>query len=75
MNGSQKQPNAAAGEISADGMYTLAEIRARLGLGTYALRKARRHGLPVRKIGRRSYILGKDILAFAANGGEGVPHE
>ncbi len=66
MRGSQKQPNTVAGEISADGMYTLAEIRARLGLGTYALREARRHGLPVRKIGRRSYVLGKDVLAFAA---------
>jgi hypothetical protein len=38
-----KKPEA-AGEISADGMYTLAEIRARLGLGTYALREARRRG-------------------------------
>ncbi len=66
MSGSQKQPGAVSGEISADGMYTLAEIRARLGLGRYALREARRHGLPVRKIGRRSYVLGKDILAFAA---------
>ncbi len=62
-----------AGEIHADGMYTLAEIRARLGLGTYALREARRHGLLVRKIGRRSYVLGKDILAFAAGDRQGVP--
>jgi hypothetical protein len=57
---------AVAGEISADGMYTLAEIQTRLGLGTHALREARRHGLPVRRIGRRSYVLGKDFLAFAA---------
>ncbi len=54
------------GEITADGMYTIAEIRNRLGLGTYALRKARQNGLPIRKIGRRNYILGKDILEFAA---------
>ena len=62
------------GEIRADGMYTLAEIRARLGLGPYALREARRRGLPVRKIGRRSYVLGKDILAFAAGDRQGVRH-
>lgn len=74
MSGSQRQPGAAAGEISADGMYTLAEIRARLGLGGYALREARRHGLPVRKIGRRSYVLGKDILAFAAGERRAVAH-
>jgi len=63
-----------SGEIHADGMYTLAEIRARLGLGTYALREARRHGLPVRKIGRRSYVLGKDILNYAAGDRQAVPH-
>ena len=73
MSGSQKQPDV-AGEISSDGMYTLAEIRARLGLGTYALREARRHGLPVRKIGRRSYVLGKDILDFAAGDRQAVPN-
>jgi len=54
------------GEISADGMYTLAEIRRRLGLGIYAMREARRQGLPVRKIGRRSYVLGRDVLDYAA---------
>ena len=75
MSGSQKQPSTVAGEISADGMYTLAEIRARLGLGTCALREARRHGLPVRKIGRRSYVLGRDILDFAAGDRQGVAHE
>ncbi|MCE5268287.1 MAG: helix-turn-helix domain-containing protein [Planctomycetaceae bacterium] len=72
MSRSQREPDTIAGEIHADGMYTLAEIRARLGLGTYALREARRHGLPVRKIGRRSYVLGKDILAFAAGDRQGV---
>ena len=73
MSGSQK-PNTVAGEISADGMYTLTEIRARLGLGIYALREARRQGPPVRKIGRRCYVLGRDILAFAAGDRQGVDH-
>ncbi len=72
MSGSQRQPNAAAGEISADGMYTLSEIRVRLGLGTYALREARRRGLPVRKIGRRCYVLGKDLLDYAVGDRQGV---
>lgn len=71
----QKRKPDCAGEISANGMYTLAEIRARLGLGSYALREARRRGLPVRKIGRRSYVLGKDILAFAAGDRQAVAHE
>ena len=70
----QRKARRRSGEIPADSMYTLSEIRARLGLGTYALREARRHGLPVRKIGRRSYVLGKDILAFAAGDRQGVRH-
>lgn len=73
MSGCKGKPDV-AGEISADSMYTLSEIRARLGLGTYALREARRRGLPVRKIGRRSYVLGKDILNFAVGDRKAVDH-
>ena len=52
------------GEISADSIYTLDEIELRLGLGQAAMRTARRAGLKVRKIGRRRYVLGKDLLAY-----------
>lgn len=52
------------GRISADELYTLEEIKARLGLGLAALRTARRRGLPVRKIGRRGYVLGRDLIAY-----------
>ncbi|MFA7462984.1 MAG: hypothetical protein WCY59_07570 [Anaerovoracaceae bacterium] len=72
MKAAQKKPALAPGEIRGDGMYTLQEIRERLGLGTYALREARRRGLPVRRIGRRAYVLGKDLLAFAADERQGV---
>jgi hypothetical protein len=57
------------GEITSDAMYTLLELEARTGLGTAALRTARRNGLVVRKIGRRSYVLGKDVLAYVERAG------
>jgi len=51
-----------AGEIQADCLYTLDEIKSRLGLGTAALRTARRQGLIVKRIGRRGYVRGCDLL-------------
>ena len=52
------------GVISADSLYTLGEVRERLKLGEAAMRQARRAGLKVRTIGRRRYVLGKDLLDF-----------
>ncbi len=42
----------------------LPELAKRLGLGPSALRAARRQGLKVRRIGRRKFILGRDLVAF-----------
>jgi hypothetical protein len=53
-----------AGLITADALYTLGEIQQRLKLGQHAMRQARRAGLPVRRIGRRAYVLGRDVIAF-----------
>lgn len=63
-------PDAASGVISADSLYTLAEIQERLRLGQHALRMARRAGLKVRRIGRRGYVLGKDVMAFIEASGK-----
>ena len=52
------------GEVRADSLYTLDEVRKRLNLGQAALRSARRAGLPVKKIGRCRFIRGADLLAF-----------
>ena len=62
------------GAIADNELYTLAEIRERLGLGTYALRQARRQGLRVYRIGRRAYVLGFDVLEFVKRK-EGVGNE
>lgn len=50
-------------EIRSDAAYDLATVK-KLGLGTAALRTARRKGLTVRRIGRRSFVLGRDLLAY-----------
>lgn len=45
-------------------LLTLDELRDRFGLGTAAMRTARRQGLKVRQVGRRRFVLGKDLLDF-----------
>lgn len=54
----------APGLVAGDTLYTLAEIQDRLKLGQHAMRQARRAGLRVRRIGRRGYVLGRDVLEF-----------
>ena len=58
------------GVIVADAVYTLGEAQRRLRLGQHAMRQARRAGLKVRRIGRRGYVLGGDILAFVESAGK-----
>ena len=45
-------------------LYTLDELNDRLGLGKKALRTARREGLIVKRIGRRGYVLGRDVIEW-----------
>ena len=52
------------GHISRDEVYTLDEIKKRLGLSSYALRQARRNGLNVRYVGRRGFIAGQDAMTY-----------
>jgi hypothetical protein len=53
------------GYVAANEMYTLGEIKQRLGLGAHALRTARRRGLRILHIGRSDFVLGKDLIQFA----------
>ena len=53
------------GHVGQHELYSLAEIKRRLGLGAHALWTARRHGLRVLRIGRNDFILGKDLIAYA----------
>jgi hypothetical protein len=53
----------ACGTIHADACYSLIDLRTKLGIGQWALRKMRRNGLIVRRYGRRSFVLGRDLIA------------
>ena len=55
------------GVFKADEAYSLGEAQRRLGFGIHAMRSARRAGLQTRKVGRRKYLLGADILAYLAS--------
>lgn len=57
-------PADSSGAISSYEIYTLDEIDRRLGLGKTALRTARRRGLQVRRIGRKAFVLGRDLIDY-----------
>ena len=60
MADTQREP----GVIRGDCAYDLQQVKTRLGLGTAAIRTARRKGLTVRRIGRKSFVMGADILTY-----------
>ena len=57
------------GQIGASDLYTIAEVKRRLGLSSWAMWKARRSGLKVYKISRHRFVLGKDYIAFVESTG------
>ena len=59
-----KEATKIPGQIGASDLYTIAEIKRRLGLNSWTMWRARRRGLKVYKISRRRYVLGKDFIAF-----------
>ena len=64
--------NLKTGEICFGSLYTLDAINERLGIGKAALRKARREGLIVRRIGRKSFVLGEDLIAWVKRSARSV---
>jgi hypothetical protein len=55
-------------EIRSDAVYDLPALK-ELGWGTAALRTARRRGLLVRRTGRKSWVFGRDLLAYIEQNG------
>ena len=63
------------GTITKDAMYSLLEVKSRLGISDSGLREARRKGLPVHRLGKRGFVSGAELIAFVtegAKGGEGA---
>jgi hypothetical protein len=50
--------------IDKDAVYPLKAFQQLTGLGDAAMRRARRQGLAVFKVGRQSFIRGADFYAF-----------
>ena len=67
------------GKTAAQGYMSVSEadiiplpmLASHLGLGPSALRTARRQGLKVRRIGRKKFVLGRDLVAFLESRGCG----
>lgn len=57
------------GSIGANDLYTLHEVRRRLGLSAWSIWRARRNGLKVHRIARRRYVLGRDFIAYVEAAG------
>lgn len=45
-------------------VYSIRSLREQLGLGAAAVRSMRRKGLPVRRVGRASYVYGSDLISY-----------
>ncbi len=52
------------GVVREDEVYTLGEIKSRLKLGNWAIRRAQRLGLKTCKIGLRKYVVGRDVIEY-----------
>ena len=64
MSGKIDKNDAVPGLIEPNVLYTLGELKRRTKLGDWAVRKARRAGLKIRKIGNQRFVFGRDFHAF-----------
>jgi hypothetical protein len=53
-----------AGVVYRDAIYRVSAIRQAMGWGRVSWRAARRRGLRVLRLGRNSYVLGVDVMAY-----------
>lgn len=72
----QKQPTfsptlGVPGAIIPDAIYRLDEVKARMGWRDAAFRAAVRAGLKIYRSGKRTYVLGTDLVAFVTKGEPG----
>lgn len=54
------------GVLAADAVYTLYEVKTRLGMSDSGLREARRKGLKIHRLGKRGLVIGKELIDFIA---------
>lgn len=61
-------PQNAPGAIVPEAIYRLDELKARMGWRDAAFRAAVRAGLKIYRSGKRTYVLGTDLIAFVTKG-------
>lgn len=59
------------GAIIPDAIYRLDELKARMGWRDAAFRAAVRAGLKIYRSGKRTYVVGTDLVAFVTKGEAG----
>lgn len=59
------------GVIRSNCAYTLEACGRLFGIGRPAIRAARQQGLKVKRIGKRRFILGKDLIEFIESAKDG----
>lgn len=59
-------PSIVDGIIEADKAYSIKVFQRITGMGTAAMREARKKGLPVRRCGLRSFVIGRDWIEYLA---------
>lgn len=52
------------GALTADAIYTLDEVKARMRMSDSGLRQMRRNGLKVHRVGKRGLIVGREFIEF-----------
>lgn len=66
----KKEPNADLGPIEPDVLYPLAVFQKRTGFRRESRAKLRREGLPIRRVGRQRFVLGRDFIEFVLTQGD-----
>lgn len=64
-------PQNAPGAIVPEAIYRLDELKVRMGWRDAAFRAAVRAGLKIYRSGKRTYVLGTDLVAFITKGEAG----
>ena len=67
----ERQLPGVPGAIVPDAIYRLDELKARMGWRDAAFRAAVRAGLKIYRSGKRTYVLGTDLVAFVTKGEAG----
>ena len=62
------------GAIEPGTLYRLARLKEASGIGEWGIRQMRKAGLPVKYIGGRGFVLGRDFIEHVVSSGDAQHH-